>query len=177
MKASFFIITFILLTNSLQAQIKFFNKAEKSSITYAMNHPLHSWTGESKKVKSVILSNADKTEISQVAVAVSIASFDSKNANRDSHAMEVTEALKFPNIVFSSNQIERQGDKLMVKGILKFHGIAKSISFTAQTKKIGDNLQVKGGFSIKMTDFGIEPPSLMAMSTDDEIKLSFIVYY
>ena len=44
----------ILLTGNLLAQnkIKVNCLKEESSITYAMTHPLHAWTGESKEINS-----------------------------------------------------------------------------------------------------------------------------
>lgn len=157
--------------------VKLYADKSKSIITYSMNHPLHSWTGVSNEVNSVILTNKTKQGISQVAVSVKIASFDSKNANRDSHAMEVTEAIKYPNITFTSTAINPKGDSLTVNGTLTFHGISKTIQFEIKQKKEKENIEVIGGFDIKMTDFKIEPPSLMGLATDDNIKITFDVFY
>lgn len=159
------------------ASLKLYCDKTKSSITYSMHHPLHEWTGVNNEVTSVILTDEGKTTISQVAVTVKLAGFDSKNANRDSHVLEVTEGLKFPVVKFSSNAIETKGDKLLVKGSMTFHGVTQQISFEAIEKKVNDKLEISGNFSIKMTQFGIEPPSLLAIPTDDEIKMSFKVVY
>lgn len=156
---------------------KVFCDKAKSTITYSMHHPLHSWEGISKNVISVILTDSKRDKINQVAVSVKIASFDSKNANRDSHTMEVTEALKFPAITFNSTSIEQTGTTLNVKGILSFHGLKKEISFEANKAIKKNKLNVTGNFSVIMTEFGIKPPSLMAMATDDEIKITFDVWY
>lgn len=158
-------------------QVKLFSDKSKSTITYSMNHPMHSWTGLCKDVTSVLLCNKDKNRIDQVAVAVSIASFDSQNANRDSHAMEVTEALKFPVISFSSTSIKQEGENLTVTGNLKFHDVTKSITFTAVSKVKKDKIEVTGNFEIDMTEYKVEPPSLMGVATDKEIKLSFDIFY
>jgi len=142
-----------------------------------MNHPLHSWDGVSKELTSVILTDANRNTISQVAVTARIASFDSQNANRDSHAIEATEALKFPNIGFMSKSIEKDGDKLKVSGTLTFHGVAKAISFEAIQKNTDNKIAVEGGFIFKMTDFKIDPPSIMGFATDDDVKIAFKVVY
>ncbi|MBN2236127.1 MAG: YceI family protein [Bacteroidales bacterium] len=158
-------------------QEKIFCDKSQSSITYSMNHPLHSWTGESTEINSVILSDQERTLITQVAVSVKIASFDSKNANRDSHAMEVTEAILYPSLSFISSQIVQKGEQLEVTGTLKFHNIEQSISFIAEKKMESKKARITGEFSIKMTDYQVEPSSLMGMSTDDEIKISFSMLY
>jgi polyisoprenoid-binding protein YceI len=150
----------------------------KSNITYAMNHPLHAWKGVSKDFTSVIVFAKKSNAIRQVAVVAKVASFDSQNANRDSHAMEATEALKFPNITFTSTSIEEAADgKLKVKGEMSFHGVKKEITFDAVKKVKGGTVTVTGNFVALMSEFGIPAPSLMAMSTDDDIKVNFEVVY
>lgn len=176
------IIAAVLLFNTVvfaanPAPVKLFADKSHSTITYAMNHLLHSWTGTSKDVNSVILTDENKKAISQVAVSVKISSFDSKNANRDSHMMEVTDALKYPNITFSSKSVKQDGNKLSVDGTLSFHGVNKDISFVAEEKKNKNQIEVTGGFDVKMTDFNIEKPTLMGVATDDNIKITFDVLY
>lgn len=150
---------------------------DSSKITYHMSHPLHSWTGVSNEVNSIILVDENKMTINQVAVSVKIASFDSKNANRDSHAMEVTEAIQFPNITFSSLSIKHKGKFLEVEGNLTFHGVSKTITFDVEQKNTKDKIIITGSFTIKLTQFNIEPPSLLGLSTSDEIKITFDTIY
>lgn len=181
MKKLINIIILVFVYVSIQAQetklVKIFADKSKSSITYAMNHPLHAWTAESKDVTSVILTDENKTMINQVAVSVRVASFDSKNANRDSHTIEVTEAIKYPKITFASSAITQDGDKLKVTGTLNLHGVDQTISIEATKAKNKKNLEVSGSFTVKMTSFKIDPPSLMGMATDDDIKISFKMIY
>ena len=156
---------------------KLYATKNKSDITYAMNHPLHAWSGVSNDILSVILLDTSNMEINELAVVVKIASFDSKNSNRDSNTIEVTEALKYPNVNLSSNSIKQVNDKLTVKGTLKFHGVSKEIIFDAEKKIIKDEMKVTGNFEILMTDFKIKPPKLLGITTDKDIKLSFTVFY
>lgn len=158
-------------------QTKTFADKTKSSITYSMNHPLHSWEGVSREINSVILTDASKNVITQAAVSVKISSFDSQNANRDSHCIEVTEAIKFPNISFSSTSIKQNSNMLDISGKLTFHGVTKEITLTAERKTVNNQLQISGSFSVNMTDYNIDPPSLMALKTDEIIKLNFTLVY
>ena len=181
MKNIFFTLLFIGLASSTIAQdaatVKVFADKKLSSITYTMRHPLHTWDGTSKDVNSVILTNADKSQLTQVAVSVKLGSFDSKNANRDSHVIEVAEGLKYPTISFSSTSIQTQGDIMVVKGNVSFHGVTQPINFEAKRKMAGTDLEISGAFTLKMTQFKIEPPSLLAVAADDEFKLNFKVVY
>ena len=148
-----------------------------SMISYSMNHPLHSWTGENKDVTSMILSDENRDVITQVVVLVKISSFDTKNENRDSRTIKVTEALKYPAISFSSTSVIQVGNKLTVTGTLSFHGVSKVISFEAKKNSINNKAEIKGSFIIKMTEYGIDPPSFMTIAADDDIKIAFYMIY
>jgi polyisoprenoid-binding protein YceI len=176
------ILVAIALLNTLanaqdKSQIKVYCDKKKSTISYSMHHPLHSWTGESEDVTSIILTDENRTLINSVAVSVKISSFDSKNANRDSHIMEVTEALKYPTISFTSNSIKQESNKIIVSGTLNFHGVSQVILFEAEEQIINNKAEITGGFTVKMTQFKIDPPSLMGIATDDDIKITFKVIY
>ena len=94
-----------------------------------MKHALHEWTGVSKDVNCIMETDANGTA-QKVAVVVKVSSFDSKNSNRDSHMIEVTEGLSFPNITFSSPSITPNGQgKYKVAGKLSFHGVEKQDEF------------------------------------------------
>ncbi len=170
------IISFVfgtLLSAQTQTRKKYFCDQNLSSITYEMNHPLHTWTGVNKKITAVILTNAERTKAYQVAVAAKIVGFDSDNANRDSHMIEVTEAIKYPIVTFKSSSIVPNGKLWKITGMLTFHGVSKEISFDAEKKDTKDQVVITGAFSVKLTDFKIDPPSLMGMATDDELKINF----
>lgn len=159
------------------SQIKFFADKSQSSISYAMKHPLHSWEGTSKEINSVILADKNKETITQAAVSVKISSFDSQNANRDSHTIEVTDAIKYPNISFASSSIKQDGYKLQITGRLTFHGVGKEITIDAEKKMVNNKAEITGNFTVNMKDYNIDPPSLMAMPTDEEIKLTFFLVF
>ncbi len=171
----------LLISGSLAAQnpvsVKLVCDKTQSNITYAMNHPLHAWTGECREVNSIILMDEKQENMLQVAVSAKLSTFDSKNANRDSHMMEVTEALKYPNATFSSKEVKLDGANFEAIGTLMFHGVGQPIIIKGNISKGGNKAEVTGEFTLKMTQFKIDPPSLMGISTDDEFKLTFKVVY
>lgn len=180
MKHLLLIVALALLTTAKaqdKPQIKIFCDKSQSTISYSMSHPLHSWVGVSKEVNSVILADEKREQITQVAATVKISSFNSRNANRDSHAMEVTEALLYPSISFTSDDIKQNGDSLEVTGILNFHHVNQMVSFKAKKEKLKNKVRITGAFKLKMTQFDIQPPSLMGMATRDEFEISFSIVY
>ncbi|GAB3890143.1 YceI family protein [Larkinella knui] len=149
----------------------------KSVMSYTMHHPMHTWDGVSREIQSVLVYNDATDRIEAVAVATKIASFDSQNANRDSHAMEILDAIKYPRVTFSSTGIEQTSDKLKIRGNLTFHGVTKAIEFEAVRADKAGQLLATGEFSIKMSDYNIERPSLMMVPTDESFLVKFSLFY
>ena len=179
MKTKLVIISLFFLSSIVNAQttVKYGADKEKSYVTYAMSHPLHEWEATSKNVLSVLIYNPDSKKIIKVAVSIPISTFDSQNANRDSHMIEVLEGIKFPAVTFTSTAITGDDSKLSITGDLVFHGVTKSITFEASSKTTNQGIEVTGAFNVKISDFKIENPSLMGIPTNDNIALKFFVAY
>lgn len=151
--------------------------AKKSSLTYHVSHPMHEWDGISKEVAGAVQTEENSNAVIKVVISAKVSSFDSKNSNRDSHMLEVTEAIKYPSVTFVSTMVKDNGATIDVTGKITFHNVAKEIHFTAFAKSVGKNRQVSGKFVLLMEDFNIERPSLMLVKTDNEMKMSFSVEY
>ena len=165
------------LSVSAQNTVKYASNKEKSFITYSMTHPLHEWEGTSKNVNSVLVFNTTTKLIEKVAAALPVSTFDSQNANRDSHMIEVVEGIKFPTITFSSTSITGTLDKMSVSGNITFHGVSVPIVFEASGKITENGIEVIGAFNLKISDFKIENPSLLGIPTKDIILLKFLGVY
>lgn len=156
---------------------KIYADDSESSITYFMSHPLHDWDASAKTFKTVITYDDASKQIKSVASVVKVQSFDSGNSNRDSHAIEVLDALKHPNITFVSNEIEQSGENLTVNGKLNFHGVAKPITLNATRKDTKSGITITGKINVNMTEFGVEPPGLMGMTTKENIRIDFTMTF
>jgi len=146
---------------------------EKSTIGYTANHSLHEWSGETPSVNAVIVLNEGGNTIQKVAVSANVADFDSQNSSRDSHALEVLEALKYPKVQFSSTAISQQGESTKVTGNLIFHGITKTITFEPKVEKVKNGFVVEGVIPVSLEAFNVERPSFMLIKTDDLIQIKF----
>jgi len=124
-----------------------------------------------------ILTDKDRNTITQAAVSVKISTFDSKNANRDSHTMEATDAIKYPAVTFASTSIKQVGDSLQIAGNLTFHGVTKPVNIKAGKKLVNKTAEITGAFSINMKEYKIDPPTLMGVATDENIKFTFKMVY
>jgi polyisoprenoid-binding protein YceI len=153
-------------------------RADKSlsSLTYAMKHALHAWTGTSREVACAAETDAGG-RITRVAATVKVKSFDSQNSNRDAHMLEVTDALTYPNITFSSNTVTPETDGYLVRGNLSFHGVTKPFETKVTESKKNGRRIITGRFIFLLEDFGIERPTLMLVKTDNEVEVSFEFHF
>jgi polyisoprenoid-binding protein YceI len=150
----------------------------KSTVTYAMKHPMHDWEGVSRAVNAALVYDDATKQVQQVAVAIPVASFDSKNQNRDSHMVEVLDGLKHPNVTFSSQDIKTNADgSLTANGKLTFHNVTKPVSIQATRREQNGQWTLDGSFVVKLTDFNVERPTLLAVPTEDQFKLSFSLVF
>jgi polyisoprenoid-binding protein YceI len=170
-------IIFLLLHLGTRAQaVQLKADRAKSYIKYEMKHAVHSWTGISKDLGCVVQVNA-KDEIEKVAATVKVKSFDSDNSNRDSHMLEVTDALTYPSISFYSTSVIRNANVYQVKGILSFHGVDRAITFDMTEERSGNARTLKGAFKFLLEDYLIERPSLLMVKTDNEVKVELFVVF
>jgi polyisoprenoid-binding protein YceI len=153
-------------------------RADKSlsSLTYAMKHALHAWTGTSREVACAAETDAGG-RITRVAATVRVKSFDSQNSNRDAHMLEVTDALTYPNITFSSNTVTPETDGYLVRGNISFHGVTKPFETKVTESKKNGRRIITGRFIFLLEDFGIERPTLMLVKTDNEVEVSFEFHF
>lgn len=172
--------TIVLVALTLLATISFGQKRKlnanlkNSSIIYHMSHPLHDWDASTKEFKAIIAYNDESSKVEAAAVVIPVKSFDSGNSNRDSHALEELEALKFPNVTFTTSDLAYNGKEITMNGKLNFHGVEKQVTIVAKQETGKKLLSISGKFVVNMTEYGVKPPGLMGMNTKEEIKLDFM---
>ena len=144
-----------------------------SEIIYSGKHFLHAWSGKNKKINSLLFIDQASNEVNKIAVLLYVNDFDSGNSNRDSHSLEVLNALKFPEIRFYSENIISDNNSITFKGNLEFHGKTVSKDILTVVNRKDNKIQLEGNFKISLNEFGIKPPSFMLAEIEDLIELSF----
>jgi polyisoprenoid-binding protein YceI len=173
MKRSLFVVCVLAaLTATTLAQSRIVQTlAGESWVAYRMVHPLHVIDAKSTSVDFKVDLNPVTKEIKTVTAQVDVTTFDSGNSNRDSHAMEVIDAITYPDVEFTSTSVEQREDSIFVTGKLTFHGMTNDIVLAGATRWQENRLDVVGKFDISLTEFKIERPSLLMIPVED--KLSF----
>jgi polyisoprenoid-binding protein YceI len=145
---------------------------EESSITYRLSHPMHHIEATSKDGWFRVEIDPARKEIKSVTAEVDVMTFDGGNSNRDSHAMEVIESIKYPDVTFASTAVTQSADSIMVSGKLTFHGVTHEILLRGVARWSEHKLDVDGGFELSLTAFKVDRPALLMVPVDDALKFS-----
>ena len=165
----------ILSINNLSSQELKNIDTTKSSISYSGNHFLHKWSAENNNLSGLI--KIDNENILNIGVVAKVADFKSGNSSLDSNSYRVLEALKFPNIIFKSLSVTSINGLSNIKGLIEFHGIEKNIDVNVKLTTIENTTQMNGEFTLNLSDFSIDRPSLLLRKIDNEIKIKFILFF
>lgn len=169
----FVAMLFFFIHDGVIAQVrKIDSNKNGTSVTYRLEHPLHKIEATSKDAQFHAEVDTSSKTIKSVTADVDVMTFDSGNSNRDSHAMEVIDAITYPDVSFSGTKIDAQGDSLSVTGMLTFHGVTKEVVANVVQKWLPDELDVEGGFNISLTAFNIDRPSLLMIPVSDTLRFS-----
>ena len=165
----------ILTLNNLTSQELKNIDTTKSSISYSGNHFLHKWSAENNNLSGLI--KTDNEKIVNIGIVAKVADFKSGNSSLDSNSYRVLEALKFPNIIFKSLSVTSINGLSNIKGLIEFHGIEKNIDVNVKLTTIENTTQMNGEFTLNLSDFSIDRPSLLLRKIDNEIKIEFILFF
>jgi polyisoprenoid-binding protein YceI len=108
---------------------------------------------------------------------------DTSNKQRDDHlrSADFFDVAKYPVISFTSNQIRKDGDKLIVRGTLEMHGKSQMVELPFQAAE-GLNGAGKATWSYRATvplnrlAFGVGAESLAAkLSLKNDVELDLLL--
>ncbi len=143
----------------------------ESSLTYHVSHPLHQTEGVSHAAKGKGICHAGQCDF---LIAVPVKSFDSGDSNRDLHMLQVARGGEFPMITVRTHLPEDASSLATIPVDLEvqFAGQTmqyKQIAFQQVTK--GSDSLITGTIPLTLTDFKIDPPSLLALPVKNEIPV------
>jgi len=167
------LIVIIFITSSIIAQKHSLDiDTSKSFVKYTGFHILHNWSGQSNNISGIIYIDETRPSESDVKISIPIFSFDSKNGNRDSNMLFITDEDIYPNVTFLSNEISQIDQSVYnVSGILNFHGIKKAISMPVIVYIDSNSIEFKSNFSINLIDFHIDRPKLLLSPIKKSIEI------
>jgi len=147
-----------------------------SVVRFHLHHKMHEVDGRSSQIEGKVVLGDDGKVMAMIRMPAS--SFDTGDANRDSHMREALEAAKFPYVVFKgvTNLIipVAYGKPIETKlqGELEFHGVKQPLTVPAEISLAQDgSAVVKARFSVNLESHRIERPSLLFIKVDENVLL------
>jgi len=123
---------------------------------------------------------AGEKAVTAVEIRVNTERLDCKNGTMNEHMLKALKAKTNPTIVFklASYDLAKQAEvvRVTLNGTLAMGGVEKPISLTANaTEGTSGTLHVVGTHELRMTEWGLKPPTLMlgTMKVDERIKVGF----
>lgn len=152
-----------------------------SKITYYVSHPTHNVVGVSTRPRGELAYDPAKPDdfsgLVGKPIQVEWTSFDSGNASRDSNTRAAVGAVNYPTLTLlpeAVSGVSTKGNEISatLQARLYVNGVKRSLSMPLRVD-VSDPKALKAAakFTIKMTDFKIDPPKLLFVATDDEVTI------
>jgi hypothetical protein len=161
----------LLIAPSIFAQADSQWVLEQSTLTYHVTHPLHQVDGVSHAARGKGVCHAGQCDF---LIAVPVKSFDSGDSNRDLHMLQVTRGGQYPMVTVRTRLPEDSSASATIHADIEvqFAGQTvdyKQIPFEEVTQ--GNETRITGIIPATLSDFKIDPPSLMTMPIKNEIPV------
>ena len=144
---------------------------QQSTLTYHVSHPLHQSEGVSHASRGKGVCHAGQCDF---LIAVPVKSFDSGDSNRDLHMIQVTRGAEFPIVTVRTRLPESVAASATINADLEIQFAGQ----TAQYKQVPFKLEKQGGethitgtIPATLSDFKIDPPSLLTMPVKNQIPV------
>jgi hypothetical protein len=144
---------------------------EQSTITYHVSHPLHQVDGVSHAARGKGVCHAGQCEF---LVAVPVKSFQSGDSNRDLHMIQVVRGGEFPMVTVRFTLPESAESMSTIPADLEIQFAGQTAHYSKvpfQHTGSGSEAHVSGTIPATMSDFKIEPPSLLTIPCKNEIPV------
>jgi hypothetical protein len=165
------LIAFLFLALPVLAQTDSQWVLSQSTLTYHVSHPLHQTDGVSHAARGKGVCHAGQCDF---LIAVPVKTFDSGDSNRDLHMLQVTRGGEFPMVTVRTNLPEDAAASTTIRADLEvqFAGqTAKYKQVPFEQVKQGSETKITGTIPTTLTDFKIDPPSLLSMAVKNEIPV------
>ena len=144
---------------------------DKSTLTYHVDHPLHTTEGVSHAARGKGVCHTGECDF---LIAAPVKSFDSGDSNRDLHMIQVTRGAEFPMVTVRTRLPESASASATVKADLEVQFAGQTaryqqVAFEVVTQ--GDEKKISGTIPTTLTDFKIDPPSLLTLPVKNEIPV------
>ena len=143
----------------------------QSTLTYHVSHPLHQTDGVSHAARGKGVCHAGQCDF---LIAVPVKSFDSGDSNRDLHMVQATRGGEFPMVSVRTRLPEAASASATIHADLEVQFAGQTAQYKQvpfQLVKQGNQTRISGTIPATLSDFKIDPPSLLTMPVKNEIPV------
>jgi hypothetical protein len=144
---------------------------QQGTLTYHVSHPLHQSEGVSHEVRGKGICHAGQCDF---LIAVPVKSFDSGDSNRDLHMIQVTRGAQFPMVTVRTRLPESASDSATILADLEIQFAGQTVQYKQVAFQLvtqGNQLRITGTIPATLTDFKIDPPTLLTMPVKNEMPV------
>jgi hypothetical protein len=144
---------------------------EQSTLTYHVSHPLHQTDGVSHAARGKGVCHAGQCDF---LIAAPVKSFDSGDSNRDLHMLQVTRGAQFPMVSVRTRLPETASASATIHVDLEIQFAGQTVQYKQvllQLATQGNQIRISGTIPATLSDFKIDPPSLLAVPVKNEIPV------
>lgn len=173
----------LFITSMANAQVKYQSVGGVKLVIEGTSN-IHDWDLKSDKGYCTSLfdiTNAGTLNgVSYINFTVPAESLKSEHTGMDKNTYKALNTAKYSSINFTASSISIKpagaGYLLVAKGRLTISGVTKDVTLTANGIMNADkSISYTGAYKLKMTDYNVEPPSIMlgTIKTGDQVTVKF----
>jgi hypothetical protein len=144
---------------------------EQSTVTYHVSHPLHQVDGVTHAARGKGVCHAGQCDF---LIAVPVKSFDSGDSNRDLHMLQATRGGQFPLVSVRTKLPETASASATIHADLEIQFAGQTVQYKLvpfQLTMQGNQIKISGTIPATLSDFKIDPPSLLAVPVKNEMPV------
>jgi len=144
---------------------------KQSTLSYHVSHPLHQIDGVSHAARGKGVCREGECDF---LIAVPVKTFDSGDSNRDLHMLQVTRGAEYPMVQVRTRLPESAEGSTTVKADLEIQFAGQTVHYQQvpfEVKTEGSEKHITGTIPATLSDFKIEPPSLLTMPVKNDIPV------
>lgn len=176
------VLSIVVMYATARAQETFKINAPASKLLVSGTSSIHDWEMKASGFSceaSIQMDENSVASITAVNFSCPVEGIKSDNKIMDGKTHKALNSAKYPEIKFQfakGNTVNVSGQKSNLKGDLIIAGQKKEVDMIFSI--VGENqneIMVKGEVPLKMSDFGIEPPTAMmgTLKTGDEVLIKY----
>jgi polyisoprenoid-binding protein YceI len=145
---------------------------ENGKAKFEATMTFNSYDGNSDQLQGMI-----NLETNEVEFSLPVKSIKTGIDKRDNHMYELLNVDQNPNALFKGSLIdnykkENRKQTVKVKGDFTLAGVTRQVTITGSLEPVKNGLKLIADWSLMITDYNVERPSILFVKVDDKHDLS-----